>query len=170
MVKIAFSTSEIIGAAIREITGGEVNHVFFIFFDPVFNAQMTLGANANGLTIEVLDIFPDKIIYIFQPVEQDKGLEIGIRKNIELLNKPYDFQGLFGMVAVELARKLGNWEINNPLQSNRKLFCSEYGKKVLEDSGYNILPDINPGECDPSQLCQALLAVPDQFQSIKVGN
>ena len=142
-----------------------MNHAFLIFFDPVFNCQLTLGANANGLTIEPLSVYNARVMHLFQPVDPNKGLEIGLRALMEWLNKPYDFAGLVGMIAVEVAWKLGCWEIDNPLGLARRLFCSEYVKMVLISSGYVVLPETQPGCCDPAQLCQALLKMPDQFAS-----
>ena len=167
MIQVAFSASGGIGALIRDFTGGEVNHAFLIFYDPVFDAKLTLGANANGLTIEPLDAFPNKIVHVFEPVDLSKGLELGLRLWIHLLNQPYDFAGLVGMAIVEAARKLGDHQARNPLLSEHRLFCSEYVKKVLISSGYDILPHVSPGDCDPAQLCEALKAS-HWFQEVKI--
>ena len=80
-VRVAFSSSPWLGALIKEFTGGDVNHAFFIFYDPVFDAQLTLGANANGLTIEHLDKFDGQIVHIFEPTDPGKGLEMGLRRD-----------------------------------------------------------------------------------------
>lgn len=168
MVKVAFSASQGLGTLIRTFTGGDVNHAFLIFYDPVFDTELMLGANANGLTIEPLDAFTDPIVHVFEPIDPNKGLEMGLRLWVHLLNKPYDFAGLVGMAAVEIARKIANCQISNPLQAEQKLFCSEFVRKVLTSSRYEVLPEIEAGDCDPAQLCEALLAMPEQFREVNL--
>lgn len=167
-IKIAFSASRGLGTLIRIFTGGDVNHAFLIFYDPIFDAELTLGANANGLTIEHLNNFTDPIIHVFETVDQNKGLELGLRLWAHLLNKPYDFAGLVGMAAVEIARRAADLKINNPLQAEQRLFCSEFVRKVLTSSRYEVLPDLEAGECDPAQLCQALMDRPEQFREVRL--
>jgi len=36
---------------IRLFSGGDVNHAFFVFWSPEFNAWLTVGANSNGVTV-----------------------------------------------------------------------------------------------------------------------
>lgn len=168
-VRVAFSSSPLLGTLIKEFTGGDVNHAFFIFYDPVFDAQLTLGANANGLTIEHLDKFDGQIVHVFEPTDPSKGLEMGLRLWAHLLNEPYDFAGLVGMAAVEVARKAGIWDMQNPFQSMKRLFCSEFARKVINSSRYEVLPDLEAGSVDPAQLCEALKALPDQFKEVTNG-
>jgi len=164
MVQIAFSGSaQLVGQIIKGLTGGYVTHAFFIFHDRVFDTEMTLGAHAGGLTIIPLAECKDEILYVFEPI--GPGLEVGLRKLVNLLNRPYDYQGLVGMSIVEAARAMG-LDVENPLQSEHRLFCSEFAKMVVNESGYEVLPDVHPGSCDPAQLCDALLADPDHFRVV----
>jgi hypothetical protein len=161
MVQIAFSSSSVIGTIIREMTGGDVNHVFFIFECPVFGGKLTLGCNANGLTISTLEKFKDRIVHVFEPVDPAQGLEIGLKELRDLLDEPYDYAGLIGMAVVEAERRLGIHQARNPLLSKHELFCSEFGLKAVVKSGYDdILPGIAPGDCDPNQLCEAIKKSP----------
>lgn len=157
-VRVGFTRSGGVGDVIRAATSGDVNHALLIFADPVFNCALTLGANANGLTIERLDDLPaahGTLVHIFAP-RDSPSLVVGLRTHADWLNRPYDYAGLIGMAAVEAGRLLGQWRVHNPLLNPRALFCSEYVKLVLFASGYNVLDDVPPGSCDPQQLGDAL--------------
>jgi hypothetical protein len=160
-IRIGFSASSGIGDLIRLVTGGDVNHAFILYFDPIFQTNLTLGAQSNGLTSEPLFEFPDQIIHLFEPL--NSGFEEGLRVNTKWLDQPYDYAGLLGMSLVEAARAIGHWQILNPFLDKQKLFCSEYAAMVIRASGYNILPDYQAGTVDPYQLCQAMIARPDWF-------
>ena len=148
-----FSQSRGLGDLIRRFTGGDVNHAFLKWLDPTFGTWLTLGANANGLTIETLSKFPDKIMHVYE--FPSPGLVKGLRAKANLLNSPYDYAGLIGMSLVEINDHLLERMVANPTLDYHKLFCSEYVTEVIRASGINILPKWLPGSVDPAALCQA---------------
>lgn len=159
---IAFSQSAGLGTLIRKFTGGDVNHCLFIFRDDVFNTWLTLGANLNGLTIETLATFSDKIIDIWEPKEG--SFSVGLQKYAYLLNTPYDVSGLIGMSVVEVAERIAHLRIHNPFLNDKELFCSEFGKMVCVASSYNV-GDMLPGSTDPNELDTAI-KISDLFNYI----
>jgi len=154
----AFSRSnEEVGALIRKFTGGDVNHALLIWRDPTFNCWLTLGANANGLTIETLKNFKDQIIHLYAPEPGATGLIVGLQVWANWLNCPYDYAGLIGMSVVEASRLIAHRTVVNPTLTPHHLFCSEYVKNVIHDSGYvNVLGGQPAGSVDPFELSDAL--------------
>lgn len=156
-IRVGFSHSPVLGAVIQAFTGGDVNHALIIYRDPVFDIDMTLGANPNGLTKEPLRDFVGNIVHVYYP-NSGPGLLGGLRMYVDLLNAPYDYKGLFGMSMVEVAHQLGVMRFKNPGLDAHKLFCSEYCTMVCRASGYNELPDVPAGSVDPAELSRALAA------------
>jgi len=164
-VEIGFSSSHGIGQVIRFFTGGDVNHCFIKYIHPVYGLPMVLGANPNGLTEAPLrDFLKDhQIVHTFKPLLYP--LTLGLQKNADWLNKPYDYAGLIGMAEVEAVRRIAGWQIKNPLLDRHRLFCSEFGAKVARESGYAVLPGVEAGAIDPEELCKAMLAAPAWFEA-----
>lgn len=160
-VKVGFSSGRGIGKAIRDITGGDINHAFILYDDPVLGVPVTFGANANGFTMVPISHFPDDIVRVFTPMPQP--LLVGFRKNIQWINAPYDYGGLLGMAFVEAEMKILHWKAKNPFLDTQKLFCSEIVTKMLRDSGYDILPDQDAGTVDPWVLNCAMKERPDLY-------
>jgi hypothetical protein len=153
-IRIVFSRSPVIGDIIRNFTGGDVNHAFCLWDDPLFESTLTLGANQNGFTIMELSRFPYEIVRIWEPVGID--LRIGLRKMTQWLDVPYDFAGLFGMSAVEALKNIEHRLIGNPFLDQHKLFCSEAMAMLIRESGETILTGTPAGSIDPYTLDRAL--------------
>lgn len=167
-MRIAFTFAGILGEIIKAFTGGDVNHAMLVYEDPTFGLTMTLGANANGLTLVPLTHVRDmEIKHIYRPRDGQPSLIAGVRALSHLIDTPYDYAGLLGMSIVEAERRWFKHAINNPLLDKHKLFCSEYAKMVAWHSGYFILPNVEPGACDPAQLSAALAKFP-QFEEVAI--
>jgi hypothetical protein len=97
----------LLGGAIRAFTGGDVNHAFFVFWSPEFNAWLTVGANGNGVTVMTVPEFckTRKIKYLFAATSS-WSLWTGLRAHVGDLDKHYNYTGLFGMANVEIVKKL----------------------------------------------------------------
>lgn len=162
IIKVGFSASSGIGKAIREFTGGDVNHAFILYHDPVLDTEVTFGANSNGFTMVPMSDFPDVVVRVFTPMQT--SLISGFRKNLNWINKPYDYAGLLGMSIVEFEVHILHWKEKNPFLDAHRLFCSEIATKIIRDSGYAILPSQSPGTIDPWMLCKALGERPDLFE------
>ena len=162
IIRAGFSASKGLGDLIRKFTGGDVNHAFIMYFDPVLEVDVTFGANSNGFTMVPLSDFPDEIIRYYVPLANP--LVWGFRKNVHWINKPYDVAGLIGMSVVEFERHILRMMASNPFLNTHKLFCSEIVTKMLRDAGYSLLVDKMAGTIDPWTLDRALFARPDLYR------
>lgn len=161
IMQVAFSASKGLGQAIMKFTGGDVNHAFLLYHDPVSDLDVTFGANANGFTMEVLRDFPDKIIRSFTPMQTP--MLVGFRKLSDWINKEYDICGLIGMSVYEVEARVLHMKGKNPFLDHHKIFCSEMMSMMLRASGYMILPDQDPGTIDPYRLSCAMQERPDLY-------
>lgn len=161
----------IIGRMIRVFTGGEVNHAFFAYWSPEWQAWLTVGANANGVTMMTVPEFlkTRRIKYLFAPA----GWSIwdGLRAHVADLDRHYNYAGLFGMAHVEIMRKLTGRPGANLLNDRDDLFCSEWCAMVVRAGlGPKRCPMFLPGyendQVDPSGLCSAERNSPGWFSSV----
>jgi hypothetical protein len=157
--------SRALGSLIRKFTGGTVNHAFFLYRDAYLGAWMTLGANANGVTLIPLDEFRKdrEIVHLWKPVTG--SLWDGVRALHDAIGVGYNFSGLVGMAGVELLRRLGVRRPVNWLNDPHRLFCSEYCAEVifrsnLPDKNLGHLRFVEPSTIDPALLDSLLAASP----------
>lgn len=150
----------ILGGSIRLFTGGDVNHAFFVFWSPEFDTWLTVGANANGVTIMSVGEFckTREINYLFAPI----GWSIwdGMRAHVKDLDKHYNYTGLFGMANVEIIKKIVGRPGLNFLNDRDDLFCSEWCAMVLRagmgmNRALKFLPNYKDNQIDPSTLRDA---------------
>lgn len=170
IIQVGFSAGRGLGDAIRKFTGGDVNHAFILYHDPVLDLDVTFGANQNGFTMVPLRDFQDKtdrVVRSFTPIQTP--LILGFRKNADWINKPYDLAGLVGMSVVEIESRILHMKGKNPFLDHHKLFCSEIVTIMLRSSGYTILSDNDPGTIDPYALSCAMQERPDCFQRREWG-
>ena len=122
----------LLGGAIRFFTGGDVNHAFFVFWSPDFNAWLTVGANANGVTVMTVPEFckTREIEYLFAP-SSSWSLWTGLRAHVGDLDRHYNYTGLFGMAHVEIVKKLTGRPGANLLDDRDDIFCSEWCAEVI---------------------------------------
>ena|SRR5581483_12517122 len=168
-----------LGAAIRAFTGGTVNHAFLVYFDRHWGAWLTVGANANGLTIMTIPEFckTRKIKFLFSTI--GFSLWDGLRAHVGDLDRGYNYGGLIGMANVEIVKKLRGRLGDNFLSQRGKLFCSQWDAEIIKAAMLNkplvrpapipFLAGVRDDEVDPSALCTAIQARPDAFKSEVVG-
>ena len=162
---VGFSASGGIGRIIRLFTGGSVNHAFIIYYDMEYATWMTVGANANGVTmLPIAQFVPGRtIVALYEP----KGFSLwdGLRTHVSDLGKHYDYAGLFGMAFVEIERRLHSRGLCNILDHRDDLFCSEWAAEVIDSAlacaGQTMLADFplagtRPDVIDPQWLCDTL--------------
>lgn len=149
-VQIGFTAGKsLLGAAIRGFEGEDVSHALLGWDDPNWETRLILGANANGLTIDPAENFKDKIEWW----DTDLDLWVGLVKLRYLLNTPYDYQGIFGMAVFELRKRFGTRLIlNSPTEHDVRMFCSKFVIDVINNSGFWLLPEFEPGSVDPGLL------------------
>lgn len=161
-IRIAFSRSPVLGAIIREFTGGDVNHAFAIYFHPIYKTLITLGANSNGFTEMALREFPGHIVRVWRPL--DVNLSLGMAAMADWLDKPYDYAGLLGMSVVEAEAHLMHRVAANPALDKHKLFCSEAMAMMVRKSGDDVLANYQAGSIDPYTLDRGFAALPQHFE------
>jgi hypothetical protein len=152
----------LLGGAIRLFTGGDVNHAFFVFWSPEFNAWLTVGANGNGVTVMTVPEFckTRKIKYLFAATSS-WSLWTGLRAHVGDLDKHYNYNGLFGMANVEIVKKLTGRPGANLLDDRDDIFCSEWCAEAiragLPGKGYAaaFMPKYMDDQIDPSALRDA---------------
>jgi hypothetical protein len=153
----------LLSGAIRLFSGGDVNHAFFIFWSPDFNAWLTVGANANGVTVMTVPEFRKsrEIKYLFAPVSS-WSLWTGLRTHVGDLDKHYNYTGLFGMANVEIVKKLLGRPGANLLNDRDDLFCSEWCSEVIRaalpgSKGYAVafMSGYKADQIDPAALRDA---------------
>ncbi len=153
----------LLGGTIRAFTGGDINHAFFVFWSSDFNAWLTVGANANGVTVMTVPEFckSREIKYLFAPISS-WSLWTGLRMHVGDLNKHYNYTGLFGMAHVEIMKKLTGRPGANLLDDHDDLFCSEWSAEVIRaalpgSKGYAVafMAQYQNDQIDPASLRDA---------------
>jgi len=144
---------------IQIATGRRVNHSFFIWQDEHLG-WVTLGANANGVTLETWQNFAKtrEVIAMFRPRDGMPSLWIGLDALKNEIDERYDYLGLGGMMWVEIQRARGK-NVDNPGSKisewfdpkHKKTFCSQLQAAVIRRTGYQLLGGrlartIDPGE------------------------
>ncbi len=170
--KVSESASPLVRAIsdlIMLFTDGPVSHAFLLWRDPHMGC-VCLGANPNGVTLDVLEDFErDRVIVkVARPVKGSlwPGLE-ALRND---LNERYNIGGVIGMSVVEIARRVFHDRVTaNPLSRTGELFCSQFVLEVIIAAKLPISEELNPSTTDPSQLMRALEA-DDSFEMMDPGD
>lgn len=141
---------------IRRLTSSRVSHTFFLFRDPVFDADMVLEAVATGFHLVPYERW--KVGHaIVAEVPIHKDLRRGMRHIASLIGTHYDYAGLFGALVVLAGRWLKHkW--HNPFRSRRSMFCSEAIVRVLAASSYPGASALDPEDTTPQDLLDFLQA------------
>lgn len=138
----------ILGNIIRWASDSDVSHTFLFWDDPWFGCQMTLGANANGITLQPLSRMALDKPTLYRGTND---LWPGIIHYIDLINSPYGYASLLEMSVVEAERHLFLRAGARPPDQAR-VICSTYVSLVLRKSGDNILPEVEARRIDPGQV------------------
>lgn len=141
---------------IKKFTGSDVNHAFLVYWDQEFGGWLQLGADAGGwMESPAEDRGGCTVVRLYAP-PAGVDLKVGLKDLRVVLGAGYDVGGLVGMMWVLLMRKLGR-QVQNPLQSNRRFFCSEIVDLVCARSGWEL--ELGPaGAVDPGQEEKAVVA------------
>lgn len=131
-----------------------------------------LGANENGVTWDTLENFLKgrEVVAVFSPRDPARTLWGGFAMLRDDLNERYNFGGLAGMAAVEIAREVFHRAIANPFDQKDRIFCSEFSVEVIRASGFTMLPGIEASAIDPQQEMAALMADTKDFAYLGGAN
>jgi hypothetical protein len=151
---IGFATNKSwLAGAIEWFSGSDVDHAMFLWRDPQLGV-LTLGANANGLTVGSLKEYlaaGNEIPYVFTAAD----LWTGLAKYFdEWINRPYDYAGLLGMSWVETIYWVTGRYVMNPLSARRKIFCSAFAAMVERVPYPAVLAGESERSIDPGALKQ----------------
>jgi hypothetical protein len=124
--RIGFSTviGNPVSWLIRKMTKSECSHVWFLYHDVDFQADMVMDAHETGFRIIPYEKFKkkNKIIAVIEPrQDMSEGLK---RVALEYLGTMYDYPGLFGMIPVKIGQFFKRkWK--NPFKSKHMVECAE---------------------------------------------
>lgn len=156
-VQIGFSsTSKPLSWLIRAITGKPCSHTFILFESEDFKTPMVLEHSLDGLDLLTIEDFRRENT-IFQLIRVDWDLSSAVRRQLELLGEPYNFNGLLGMLVVLAGRRLRmRW--SNPFRRADRRLCTEVVVHVLQESGYPGANSLRAEDLGPEDVRQFLLA------------
>lgn len=159
-VYVGFTAARgVLGGMIRWLTGGDVSHVFLLYFDQALMCWVNLGAEGSGFMARYCGTIEPSVKamkYLY-----DVGdLKPGLVRNAEFVGADYDYKGLLGMAWVEFAYHRLKKQVKNPLDAKKAVFCSEIVRRVIEASPAVTLPlpKLEPGATDPEMLQRAVEA------------
>jgi hypothetical protein len=151
-IRIGFSASSgLVGWLIRKLDHSDVNHCFFLV--DVDGRDMVIGADGNGFVMQsyqkflagrtVVDLFGSEVLSV--------NLDSGSGFLLDSLDQGYDYEGLGGMLFVEVARWFHR-KVRNPFGSVSKLFCSEAGAEMLQHVGLAGAAYLDAASTSPGML------------------
>ena len=150
---LGFSTPRNFNAVswlVRRITGSEVSHCFFLYWDDDFECDMVLEAHELGFRLITWKRFltHNRIVALVQPTH---SVDPGFVKLGEWVGSYYDFLGLLGQAFVQMGRWLRRkWR--NPSQSPHSMFCSESIVHCMAGAGHPEAGAFSPKETTPQDL------------------
>jgi hypothetical protein len=145
-MRLGFSTSSsFISKAIKRWTKSKVSHCYIVYRDQTFCSDMVIHATDWRVKIIMYAEFArkTKVVEEFNLLDGE-GISghKGLVSVAPLLDKKYDIWGLFGYMWVLIGRFFGrSWR--NPLASDDKYVCSEFGGLWARDSGVPGFEDVD---------------------------
>jgi hypothetical protein len=157
-ISIGFSTPKKFNPVswlVRKMTGSQVSHAWFLYWDDEFGMNMVMEAHELGFRILPFEAFAkkNKVVKIAR-LEHD--ITVGMTQVAnEYLGTMYDYLGLVGMFFVIVGRLFGK-KLKNPFAGKQRVFCSEGVVRAMKLSpGYEDL-DIDPDTEGPQELMELL--------------
>lgn len=135
---------------VRRMTGSEVSHSFFLYWDDDFQCDMVLEAHEFGFRLITWKRFltSNRVVALVEPAH---SLDSGFARLGAWVGSYYDFKGLLGQAIVQLGRWLSRkWR--NPSQTVRSMFCSESIVRCMEWAGHPEAKAFSPKETTPQDL------------------
>lgn len=154
LVSIGVSRSDgFVGRAIRFVTRGKVNHVFFLVTEG--ERDMVIGADPNGFCLQSRERFEagghTTIVDTFDAEDLGCDLGSGLHFLLDWMDEGYDYLAFLGMPWVLLGRAFGKrW--HNPFGSPWRHFCSEAGAELLAAVNCPGAKVLDPGSTNPEDL------------------
>jgi hypothetical protein len=137
MVVVGFSRSNnFLGWLIRKATGGNWNHAWIGYKDPIWGGQWVTHAISDGVIpqrAELLNKNYDKST-CFEVVDLD--MVSAMRKTRDYVNKKYDFKAVILNGLLLVLYKLTAVEWFNPIIDHNKVSCSEFVALILQHAGF----------------------------------
>lgn len=151
-IRIGFSASSgLLGWLIRVFDRSDVSHCFFLV--DVDGRDMVIGADGNGFVMQSYRRFLDgrTVVDLFGSEVLGMDLDRGRDFLLDSLDEGYDYEGLAGMLVVEVARFFRR-RVRNPFGSASKMFCSEAGAEMLQHIGFRGAAGLDAHSTSPGML------------------
>ena len=152
-IRIGFSyTNTLISRIIRKLTKSEVSHTYIRLYDTFLEADLLFHADWNGIVFVQTAEFEKNNVLLEEFELDDPRLAQAIKQNLRRLGHGYDYLRLFGFTWVVIFRRWMSKKINNSLlRDPKKMICTQFVCRVLNDSGMFELPEHN---LDPKLLLE----------------
>jgi hypothetical protein len=150
------------------LASGGVNHMFLCWQDARFG-WVTLGANANGITLIPWEQFTTKrkVIAMFRPKDSNLDLWKGLEQLRYEINEKYNYPAIVGVGMVRIAEFLLHKKFPNVLDKNKhELFCSEFATMVIRKAGFEFLDAVPQDEIKPQDALHELARRVDFVQGL----
>jgi hypothetical protein len=152
-IRVGFSTTNgLLSKTIRWFTGNaDVSHCYIRIYDEYLQVPLILHADWIGVIFEHAELFDKNNLVIEEYEIDDARLRVGLRKNLRLLKKSYDWKDI---ISWALALKFHRWfkrKLKDPISDPIKIICVNLIMRVLNDSA---LTDLAVGSLHPQTFCQ----------------
>lgn len=153
-MRIGFSYAKgIMGMFSRIImlfTGAKASHAWMLYWDVDFEMDMVMDAHETGIRIVPLTKFMQKnnVIEIYTP---SISIDSGLKAAGQWIGTPYDYEGLFGMMWVQIGRWFKRkWK--NPFATTKMVFCSKWCLLTMQAAKYPGSISFDPDGTNPWDL------------------
>ena len=131
-------------------SGAKASHAWMLYFDHDFCMDMVMDAHETGIRVIPFSKFLQKnnIVEIYTP---RLSIDAGLKSAAQWVGTPYDYQGLLGMLWVEI----GHWfkrKWKNPLATTKMVFCSKWCVLTMQAAKYPGTTNMDPDDTDPWTL------------------
>jgi hypothetical protein len=137
MIVVGFSRSNnFLGWLIRKATGGNWNHAWVGYTDPVWGGQWVTHAISDGVIPQRVELLKKNYDdwMCFEVVGLD--IEEGMRKARNYVNKKYDFKAVILNGILLALYKVTGVEWFNPIINHNKVSCSEFVALILQGCNF----------------------------------
>lgn len=151
-LRIAFSKRPgVLAWLTRVVTRAAVNHTLFLVEEG--DSELVIDADWNGMVVRTRERW-DKlgcVVVAEFPARLETGTDANIPRLLRMLDTPYDYGGLVGMLVVSVGRWLHR-QWRNPFAAPGALFCSEAAVVLLQAGNYPEAWALDASATDPGTL------------------
>lgn len=162
-IVIGFSTTKkIISRIIRWISKSKVSHAWIGFYDETLEMKMVMQAEMTGYEVIPISRWKRKNILKYVFTSDSLPLHDGLLYIAKYLGVEYDFLSALKTGLKRWFKKL----FKRPLQSPKKLMCSESVTLALQKAGAKCVYNVNTEMISPGELLK-LVEGSKEFRSVK---